>query len=341
MIRRGGMDSTTPPHTGLPRRLALLGGAGLLAGCVSEMTPRGPVVGEAMLTSNGVTLRDGAVLPLHEWQPVGAPHALLLALHGFNDSHAAWDIPAPCFAAAGVAVYAPDQRGFGAAPGRGLWAGGEALVDDAIDVIAVLRRRHPGTPLFLIGESMGGAVLMRLAVRPNAPAVAGYILIAPAVWGRSKMNPFVQAALWLASTLTPGLILANRPPPGVRVIPSDNIEALRALSANPLTIRQTRVDTLRGLVDLMDDALAAAPLFRAPALFQYGGRDDLIPAAATRATWRTLPPGPRLAFYPEGYHLLMRDLARAGPIGDALAWMADQRKTLPAAVAAAAWLGET
>ena len=37
------------------------------------------------------------------------------------------------------------------------------------------------------------------------------------------------------------------------------------------------MDTLRGLVDLMDAALAAAPRFHAPALFLYGGKDELVP----------------------------------------------------------------
>ena len=39
----------------------------------------------------------------------------------------------------------------------------------------------------------------------------------------------------------------------------------------------------------MDAALAAAPRFHAPALFLYGGKDELIPDKATAATWRGLP----------------------------------------------------
>ena len=42
------------------------------------------------------------------------------------------------------------------------------------------------------------------------------------------------------------------------ITPTDNMAALRRMSRDPLTIRETRVDTSRGLVDLMDDALAAA-----------------------------------------------------------------------------------
>ena len=43
--------------------------------------------------------------------------------------------------------------------------------------------------------------------------------------------------------------------------------------------------SVRGLVNLMDAALAAAPRFHARALFLYGGKDELLPDKATAATW--------------------------------------------------------
>ena len=85
----------------------------------------------------------------------------MLALHGMNDSRDAWEIPAPDFADAGIAVFAPDQRGFGATAARGFWPGAEALTDDARDDgAAAARRAIPARRLILLGESMGAAVLL-------------------------------------------------------------------------------------------------------------------------------------------------------------------------------------
>ena len=153
------------------------------------------------------------------------------------------------------------------------------------------------------------------------------------------MNVFLRSGLWLAATLVPGMEV-SRPPPTVRVIASDNYEALLRLARDPLTIRSTRIDTLRGLVDLMDAALAAAPAFAASGLFLYGAHDELVPKAATLATWRAIPPGPRLGYYPNGSHLLLRDHDRAAPIGDAIAWIRDPSAPLPsgAQAIAGAWL---
>lgn len=207
----------------------------------------------------------------------------------------------------------------------------------------ILRARYPSAPLYILGESMGGAVAMGLATSPDPPDVAGYILAAPAVWGRASMDLFLRSALWLAYNFVPGLTAARAP--GVRVIASDNRAALIRLSRDPLTIHETRIDTLKGLVDLMDVSLAASTTFHAPALFLYGGKDDLVPAEATAATWHRLPnggerDGSRLAFYPKAHHLLLRDLDRSVEIGDIIAWMHDPTRPLPsgADAAARAWL---
>ena len=310
----------------MPNRLLLIV-LFLLPGCVSRLEPPGPAIASPALTSEAFVMPDGAELPYRAWLPEGPPNAVVLALHGMNDSRDGWELPGPVLAEQGIAVFAPDQRGFGATGSRGYWATTEGLVADATVMAATLRARYPDARLILMGESMGAAVLMVAATGPNPPEADGYVLLAPAVWGRARMNPFMRAALWVASNTVPGMIL--RPDGVVRVIASDNREALRRLSTNPLTIRGTRVDAVRGLVDLMDAALAAAPAFQEPALVLYGGKDELIPARATETLWRALPAGPGRAYYADGYHLLLRDLGRALPIGDIVAWIGGPAAVLP------------
>jgi len=48
------------------------------------------------------------------WLPDGTPGAIVLALHGFNDYSNAFATTGQAFAASGIAVFAYDQRGFGA-----------------------------------------------------------------------------------------------------------------------------------------------------------------------------------------------------------------------------------
>jgi alpha-beta hydrolase superfamily lysophospholipase len=203
----------------------------------------------------------------------------------------------------------------------------------------LLQQRYPGVPLYLMGESMGAAVLMVLAAEPHAPHVAGYVLVSPAVWGRAEMSPFLRGVLWFASHTVPGMLLANHG--YVKIIASDNHAALVRLSEDPLTIHETRVDATAGLVDTMDAALTSAAKLHARALFIYGGKDDLIPKQATLATWRALPKGDvTLAYYPEHYHLILRDLQREAVINDVVTWMKDPTAPLPSGAdkAAQEWM---
>jgi len=330
---------STSMQNRVSRRAVLAGGAGAaLGGCTLGPAPplRGPL--EVPLRDGAFAMPDGARLPYRAWLPAGEPQAVVLALHGFNDSRDAWEVPAPTLTDAGFAVYGPDQRGFGEAPGRGLWAGTDAMVADAAEMARQVAARHPHVPLVLLGESMGGAILMCLAARGQAPHGARFVLVAPAVWGRATMNLFLRGSLWVASNMLPGVSISGGP---VRVMASDNREAIMRLSRDRLTIRATRIDAVRGLVDLMDAAAAAAPAFTAEGLFLYGGRDELVPKGAMEAMWHKLPPGgARTAFYPRAYHLMLRDLGRDAILADVVEWVRDSRASLPSGAdrAAGVWL---
>ena len=314
-----------------------------MGGCADRLPPYGtPDAPLAMhpVPDETFTLPDGTRLPARVWLPQAgqAPTAVILALHGFNDSRDQWALPGPVFAAAGMALYAPDQRGFGDTTARQTWPGVPALVNDADAMARDLRRRYPTTPLYVMGESMGGAIALDLAASPTPPPVTGTIMLSPAVWGRPEQGAVLASALWAANGLLPGYRITAGDVP-VRVHASDNREALVALARDPLTIRSTQVSVLKGLVDLMDSAQQAAPSVQGRSFIAYGGHDDLVPASAMGVAWAHLPPQTRRAVYPNGYHLLMRDLDREAVIDDVIAWIRQPDAPLPsgADIAAAAW----
>jgi alpha-beta hydrolase superfamily lysophospholipase len=250
-------------------------------------------------------------LPMRHWDADGAPKAVIVALHGMSDYSNAFDGPARQWAVLGITTLAFDQRGFGSGPNSGLWAGGDAMRADLTDFVAAARTRYPGVPLFALGESMGGAVVLS-ALAAGAPNLDGVILVAPAVWSRSDMPMSYRAALFLAAHLLPGVILSNNAASRVvTIVPSDNIEMLRALSRDPLFQKQTRADAVYGLVNLMDEARAAPkalPPVTPPILLLAGARDQIIPHEATEGAIRDLGSRAEVRRYEKGYHMLLRDL---------------------------------
>ena len=327
-------SSRRRPFAGLLLWLLCVG----LTACAPNRMPPGPGPTEARLepgeAPNRLVAHDGAILPLRRWLPEGRrrddPKAVILALHGFNDYSNAFEAPGAWLAGQGFAVYAYDQRGFGETEHRGLWAGTETLVQDLHTASDLLRARYPETPLFLLGESMGGALAVAALTRPGAPSVDGVVLSAPAVWARGTMPIHQRVALWLAERIMPGARFSGS---GLKIQASDNIEMLRGLGRDPLVIKRTRVDAMGGLTDLMSEALIAGPRLQTPALVLYGDKDEIVPEGPTVAFWRSLPGldsgRQRPVLYGEGWHMLLRDLQAETVLADVARWIEDRSAPLP------------
>ncbi len=298
-------------------------------------------------TEHDFIASDGTRLPLRKWLPRGPVRAVILALHGFNDYSHAFEIPGKTLAAHGIATYAYDQRGFGAAPERGSWVGEGRLVVDAITAIRVLGLIYPRRPVYLLGESMGGAIAILAATGTMKGVIAGpegmpragadgVILSAPAVWGRATMGLLPKAALFIAARFFPDAVLSGS---GLGIRISDNNAVLRQMARDPLIIKETRVDAVYGLVELMDSALAAAPFLDVPLLLMYGAHDEVVPRRPVAEFVAHLPAEPRrlrrFAYYPAGYHLLLRDLDGGMVASDIASWIADPRPPLPSGADAA------
>lgn len=297
----------------------------VLPACAAAVThPAGPDTQPPQASTDHLVMADGARLPLKTWRPAGEIRAVVLALHGMNDYSQFFAEPAAHLARHGILSYAYDQRGFGQGPHPRFWSSTDTMVADSRAATDLLASRHPGLPFYVFGESMGGAVAMLAATDPPA-GMDGIILAAPAVWGRSAMPWWQRLSLWLAYNLAPGWSPSGQ---GLNIRPSDNVEMLRKLGADPLVIKRTRIDAVKGVVDLMDQAEAAPAAIRVPTLFLYGAHDEIIPSAPTWQAAGAIP-SRRAALYPNGWHMLVRDLQAKVVLDDMAAWMVDNDADLP------------
>ncbi len=256
-----------------------------------------------------MVVHDSGRLPMTAWLPDAEPWAVVVALHGMNDSRASWRLAGPWWAERGIATYAYDQRGFGQAPGRGEWAG-EVMLEDLRTVVALVRARHPNAVIAVAGESMGGAVGVAAFASDRPPAADRLILLAPAVWGWSSQAPLNRASLWITARAL-GDRAVEAPEWAVRAIAaSDNWVELVRTGRDPDAIIATRFDTLSGLVDLMETASQNLGRTRAQTLLLYGANDQIVEAQAMRLALQRAggPPNLRTGYYPDGWHILNRDL---------------------------------
>ncbi|WP_419903243.1 alpha/beta fold hydrolase [Kiloniella sp.] len=307
--------------------IALLG---FLGACAPRLAPLGDQVGAAALSGDSLITDDGLSLPLRSWLPEGKPEIILLGLHGFNDYSNAFESSGSFWAKSGIATYAYDQRGFGAAPHPGLWGGHEQMTADLRAALKLLRNRHPNTSLYTVGISMGGAVVMAALQEEQPLDTDGVILSAPAVWARQTMPFYQRASLWLVAHTTPWASFTGS---GLKIQASDNIPMLIGLGRDPLVIKSTRIDSVYGLTDLMDAAYGSSKSLTLPSLLLYGEKDEVVPWEPTRDVWKSLPNGidgpQRAALYQNGWHMLLRDLQAETVLTDIQQWVRDTQAPLP------------
>ncbi len=107
-------------------------------------------------------------MPYRAWLPTGArSKAILLCVHGLGFSSSSYEPFGKKLSSLGYATYAVDVRGFGS----WLKKEGHETVDfdsclqDVEQALKSLHKAYPGEPVFLVGESMGGAIALSSAAR--------------------------------------------------------------------------------------------------------------------------------------------------------------------------------
>ncbi|MEO1553233.1 MAG: alpha/beta fold hydrolase [Pseudomonadota bacterium] len=285
---------------------------------------------ELDLENNRLISFDGAELGLTVWDTKRDPEIIIVGVHGMNDYANAFHMAAPYWATHGVKTYAYDQRGFGRSFGRGEWPEEELMREDLRTVVRLVKAQHPDATLAVVGISMGGAVAMSAFGSDQPPAgVDRVVFSGPGLRGWGSIPVVQRVALWTSVRVRPGWVV--RPPRFVKIEPSDNIEMLRRLWADPMGLKTNKIEQVHGVVSVMESAHKAAASLPAdvPMLLTYGAQDIVIPESGVRRTAKQLPDHVRTAYYPDGYHMLLRDLQAEIVFDDVLTFLRDPDAPLP------------
>jgi alpha-beta hydrolase superfamily lysophospholipase len=266
----------------------------------------------------GLSLYYQAWLPLN-----GAARAVLVNLHGLGDHSGLYPTIARHFPSRGIAVYAYDMRGNGRSPGqRAYLRSWEEYRGDLHAFLAQVRKWQPKLPIFLMGHSLGGLVVLDYALHYPA-GLSGLIAAAPAL-GKVGVPPFLMAL---------GRVMS-------RICPRFSLEVgmdLSGLARDPAVIQTVLTDPLfhrRGTARLSTEVTQAiervqaqAEALAVPVLILHGSADRMVPPDGSREFFRKLRyPDREFREYPEGYHGLFADIGHEEVLGDVGRWMEERVK---------------
>jgi alpha-beta hydrolase superfamily lysophospholipase len=246
-------------------------------------------------------MADGTAIFYRAWLHPDKQRPVLLIMHGLG-AHSGWFLDmGSSLHEQGLTVYAIDHRGFGRSGGtRGHAAEARTPVRDAESVLAEIRKRHPHSPVSVLGHSLGAIFALHMAADDSAAAqhqLAGIILINPGIAVTWKVPPVRQVAMALG-----GLSGSTRQwslAPGYEVM-TTNTEARRMLDADTYWQRtQSAAFIYQVALRLRTSAMRRASAIQTPALvIQCEGDLSVVPAASRRCydrlgsadkTWKTIP----------------------------------------------------
>ena len=264
--------------------------------------------------------KDGLTIHGKRWMAI-QPRATLLIVHGIGEHLQRYDELANFFCSAGFVVFGNDRRGHGLSDGqRGHAPSLKVLLDEIERLIDESRRQFSSLPIILLGQSMGGNLVLNYCLR-RQPQLCGVIALSPWIELAFQPSPIKRKLGEIVEKFFPRLAFSN----GLN--PAD-------LSTDPEAVRRFRDDPLvhgnitAGLAAAMFDAAETLQRYQGPfplsLLMMQGTHDRIVSFPATQAFAQRLD-GPT-SFVPwEGlFHELHHEIRRQEVFDTMLRWINQQ-----------------
>jgi len=213
------------------------------------------------------------------WNAAG-PTAVLIAIHGFGLHKSAFQQFAERIQQDGISTYALDVRGFGGwmqADKRSPISFPDTMKDLSL-LVKSIRRENPDTPIFLMGESMGGAIALSFAA-DNPHMVEGVISSVPSY---ERLRPLRTAARIAVSYILSAGGKINLDGVLVNGVTKNVLIRRSWENDNQAKLKVTLKDLLRFNRFMKAGRSVAREIDRLPVLVVQGHKDNLVKPEGTK-----------------------------------------------------------
>jgi acylglycerol lipase len=259
----------------------------------------------------------GVAIFTRTWRPPGKPRGVVVIVHGFNSHSGQYFWVAEQFLAAGLAVYALDQRGRGKSGGERFYVEKFSdYVDDLATFISLAKSHEPGLPVFLLGHSAGGVVSCLYTVQHQAE-LAG--LICESFAFQVPAPDVVLAVLKGLSHLAPHahvLKLKNEDF-------SRDPKVVEAMNNDPLIAGESQpAETVAEMVRADERLKKEFPLITLPLLILHGTQDKATKPSGSQFFYDNAGSKDKtLKLYDGAYHDVLNDLGKEKAMADIVQWI--------------------
>lgn len=251
---------------------------------------------------------------VRRWEPASEVRAEMVLCHGIAEHSGRYEAVGDRFAAAGIAVTAYDQIGFGASGGRRAWVESWSEILDQIQT-HVENARETGKPTVLLGHSGGGLFALEyvLSERPNVDLL---VLSAVGLGGGSRWQHVLAPIL---DAIAPKLEIPNALD-GAKL--SRDPAVAEAYFSDPLVLTKTTSHYGHEMFTAMDRVRASLGSLDTPTLVLHGAADMIVPPQASAALGDVA--GVERRLYPALRHELFNEPEGMDIVDEVIAWIYTQ-----------------
>ncbi|CAN5223507.1 hypothetical protein BH11CYA1_BH11CYA1_37100 [soil metagenome] len=248
----------------------------------SKKSHEGPKAEAKKVESNKVESKKvgSGDAPMEAWRDLSVtPWAALLCIHGLSLHASSYASFGKQMGHLGIPTYAIDVRGFGSWQNQKETTNLDfaAAFDDIRNALISIRKAHPGLPIVLLGESMGGALALQTAA-DNPKLVDALICSVPARQNQGQKGTNLKAALGFIYTPNKELLVG----PKVIARATSNPEVAEEWESDPLGRSRFSAKDLNHFHHLMSqNPTKAQQIADMPVLFLQGASDRLIKPSGT------------------------------------------------------------
>jgi len=311
------------------QRLLVLTAFTVLCGCASV---KQMAASRGVLRAGDWVSYDGKTMPCKVWPlPAGAtPRGVVITVHGLSGAKSDFWYLGEQLPPLGYTVYAYDLRGQGNDPvvaERGDIPKASAWQRDLATFHALVKRRHPKTPVFWYGESLGSLIALHTAadLLGNRSDPDGIILASPVAGLRVALSGFKRFLLETAAKLSPRSRYSLGELAGVdesKIQVTSNSTLGGQMAVTPHHVSAFSLRLLSTIGGMLDSNPVSAHRLKMPVLFVASPNDVLSSADQIQALFAEIRSrDKKLLWYTRSYHLLLHDVQREEVVRDVTHWL--------------------
>jgi len=279
---------------------------------------------------------DGEIFSYTKWLPEGGaePEMVIIGVHGLSGAAEDYRPMGAHFEKTKKAVYSYELRGQGKDPvekRRGDIKSPDLWFADLNTFIGLVRREHPGKPLFLYGESMGSLIVTHAQAKlaaDNRAALRGIILASPIVAFKEKLPPLKNFIVHLLIKITPWIKISLGNLAGdeqIQVTTDTNHEEQMAETAHFVSHFSFRL--LGYLEEMIEDCQEATSRIKLPLLILYPGHDYFTDTSDVETFFQKLQSTDKVKYlFAESFHLLLHDKESESVLEKLSLWLEEKAK---------------